>query len=64
MTRVYLPTTLAGLHGFLEEVAATPDHELRRYLDERIVDLTGRLQTDPELAAIFTQTSPAEVPKG
>jgi uncharacterized membrane-anchored protein YjiN (DUF445 family) len=40
-----------GLHGFLEEVAATPDHELRRYLDERIVILIERLRTDPELAA-------------
>jgi uncharacterized membrane-anchored protein YjiN (DUF445 family) len=40
-----------GLHGFMEEVAATPDHELRHYLDERIAVLAQRLQTDPELAA-------------
>ena len=40
-----------GLHGFLGEVAATPDHELRRYLDERMAVLSERLRTDPELAA-------------
>ena len=40
-----------GLHGFLQEVAATPDHELRRYLDQRIAVLAQRLQTDPDLAA-------------
>jgi uncharacterized membrane-anchored protein YjiN (DUF445 family) len=40
-----------GLRGFLEEVANTPDHEFRRYLDERLAELVVRLQTDPELAA-------------
>lgn len=40
-----------GLHGFLQEVAATPDHELRRYVDQRIATLAERLQSDPELAA-------------
>jgi uncharacterized membrane-anchored protein YjiN (DUF445 family) len=40
-----------GLRGFLVEVEATPDHELRRYLDERAADLAERLRNDPELAA-------------
>jgi uncharacterized membrane-anchored protein YjiN (DUF445 family) len=40
-----------GLQGFLEEVAATPDHELRQYLDGRLAELAERLRSDPELAA-------------
>ncbi len=40
-----------GLRGFLAEVTATPHHEFRRYLDQRVVDLAERLQNDPELAA-------------
>jgi uncharacterized membrane-anchored protein YjiN (DUF445 family) len=40
-----------GLHGFLNEVASTPDHEFRHYLDQRLADLAVRLRSDPELAA-------------
>jgi uncharacterized membrane-anchored protein YjiN (DUF445 family) len=32
-------------------VGATRDHEFRHYLDQRLAELSERLQTDPELAA-------------
>jgi len=40
-----------GLCGFVREVGATPHHEFRRYLDQRVEALAERLQTDPELMA-------------
>ena len=40
-----------GLRGFVTEVANTPDHEFRGYLDQRVAELAERLQHDPELAA-------------
>jgi uncharacterized membrane-anchored protein YjiN (DUF445 family) len=40
-----------GLRGFLVEVATTPDHELRGYLDDRLAELVVRLRSDPELLA-------------
>ncbi len=33
------------------DVAADPDHELRRDIDARLFELVGRLRTDPELSA-------------
>ena len=33
------------------DVAADPEHELRRDIDARLFELVGRLRTDPELAA-------------
>ena len=38
-------------HTFLRQVAEDPDHELRRALDEQLVELAGRLRTDDVLAA-------------
>lgn len=38
-----------GLRGFLVEVGATPHHEFRVYLEERIQSLAQRLQNDPDL---------------
>ena len=38
-----------GLVGFLREVSRDEQHELRRYLDERVAELAARLQTDPDL---------------
>ncbi|MPY92085.1 MAG: DUF445 family protein [Acidimicrobiia bacterium] len=40
-----------GLRSFLTEVAGDPEHEFRRYLDERAAELAQRLQHDPELIA-------------
>jgi uncharacterized membrane-anchored protein YjiN (DUF445 family) len=40
-----------ALAGFLAEVGAAPNHEFRRYLDERASELIVRLQEDPELIA-------------
>ena len=40
-----------ALRGFLTEVSGAPNHEFRRYLDERVADLIVRLQEDPELIA-------------
>lgn len=40
-----------GVHGFLGELARTPDHELRRSIETRIVELARRLREDPELLA-------------
>ncbi len=40
-----------GMKGFLAEVAADPDHELRHQLDTRLGDLAKRLRTDPDMIA-------------
>jgi len=40
-----------GLRGFLGEVIADPDHELRGVLDERLAALVDGLQHDPDLIA-------------
>jgi uncharacterized membrane-anchored protein YjiN (DUF445 family) len=40
-----------GLRGFLMEVGASPHHEFRDYLEQRVRDLAARLQTDPDLIA-------------
>ncbi len=40
-----------ALQGFLTEVSGAPNHEFRRYLDERVGDLIVRLQEDPDLIA-------------
>jgi uncharacterized membrane-anchored protein YjiN (DUF445 family) len=40
-----------GVQGFIAEVRHDPDHELRRQLDARMVDLAVRLRTDPVLIA-------------
>ncbi len=36
---------------FLAEVAADPDHDVRRQIDERVAELVVRLRTSPEMAA-------------
>jgi uncharacterized membrane-anchored protein YjiN (DUF445 family) len=41
----------AGVQGFLAEVLADPDHEVRRQLDARMAELAVRLRTDPALIA-------------
>ena len=41
----------AGVQGFLREVLADPDHEVRHQLDLRVADLAVRLRTDPVLIA-------------
>jgi uncharacterized membrane-anchored protein YjiN (DUF445 family) len=38
-----------GLRDFLLEVGATPHHEFRQYLEQRIHVLADRLQNDPDL---------------
>ncbi|MBA3289534.1 MAG: DUF445 domain-containing protein [Acidimicrobiia bacterium] len=40
-----------GVHGFLADVRADGDHEVRRSIEERMLDLAGRLRADPVLAA-------------
>jgi uncharacterized membrane-anchored protein YjiN (DUF445 family) len=40
-----------GVQGFLAEVLADPDHELRHQLDARVADLAVNLRTDPVLIA-------------
>jgi uncharacterized membrane-anchored protein YjiN (DUF445 family) len=40
-----------GLRGFLSEIHANPEHEVRQHLDARLGDLAERLQHDPELRA-------------
>jgi uncharacterized membrane-anchored protein YjiN (DUF445 family) len=42
---------LDGARQLLEEMAADKDHDLRRLLDERLVDLAEQLQTSPEVQA-------------
>jgi uncharacterized membrane-anchored protein YjiN (DUF445 family) len=41
----------SGMHAFLQEVADTPDHDLRRYFDERLAALAIELQHDDALRA-------------
>lgn len=40
-----------GGKRFLEEVAADPDHDLRRQIDERVRELVVKLRTSPEMEA-------------
>jgi uncharacterized membrane-anchored protein YjiN (DUF445 family) len=40
-----------GMQAFLQEVADTPDHELRGYLDQRLAELAIELQHDDTLRA-------------
>ncbi len=40
-----------GAHRLVTELAADPDHELRRDIDTRLAELVQRLRDDPELAA-------------
>ncbi|MCU1361511.1 MAG: hypothetical protein JWN99_2800 [Ilumatobacteraceae bacterium] len=39
----------AGVHRFLADVGADPQHEVRRSIDTRVVAFAQRLRTDPEL---------------
>ncbi|MEO5899250.1 MAG: DUF445 domain-containing protein [Ilumatobacteraceae bacterium] len=39
----------SGVQRFLTEVRSTPDHEVRRSIDERLAAFAGRLRADPEL---------------
>ncbi len=41
-----------ALHRFLVELAADPDHEIRRAVDIRLAELARRLRTDPDLARL------------
>ncbi|MBI5090045.1 MAG: DUF445 domain-containing protein [Actinobacteria bacterium] len=38
-----------GVHRFLADVGADPNHEVRQSLDRRVADFARRLRTDPEL---------------
>jgi uncharacterized membrane-anchored protein YjiN (DUF445 family) len=40
-----------GVRAVLAQMAADPDHELRRELDNRLVALAGELETSPDLRA-------------
>jgi uncharacterized membrane-anchored protein YjiN (DUF445 family) len=40
-----------GAQRLVADLAANPDHELRRDIDARLFELVGRLRTDPELGA-------------
>ncbi len=42
---------LNGFQSFLGEVRTDPDHELRRSIEARLVELRARLDDDPELLA-------------
>jgi uncharacterized membrane-anchored protein YjiN (DUF445 family) len=41
----------SGVQKFLADLAETPDHEVRRSIEERVVTLATRLRTDPEMVA-------------
>ncbi|HEY2041345.1 MAG TPA: DUF445 domain-containing protein [Jatrophihabitans sp.] len=41
----------AGLQNFLADVAANPDHALRKQFDQRLRDYAEQLRTDPDAAA-------------
>src|SRR4051794_32272575 len=41
----------SGVQSFLADVLATPDHEVRTSLEERILDVANRLRTDPVMIA-------------
>ena len=49
-SRIFDKLTTA-LEAFLREVSNDQHHELRRYLDQRVVELAGRLESDPDLIA-------------
>ena len=40
-----------AMHRFLADIAADPDHEVRRSIDTRVLDFAARLRNDPELLA-------------
>jgi uncharacterized membrane-anchored protein YjiN (DUF445 family) len=40
-----------AVHGFLADVGANPDHELRHAMNTRVAAFADRLRTDPELLA-------------
>ncbi len=40
-----------GVHSFLSEVGSDEHHEMRRILDQRVLDFADRLRHDPELIA-------------
>jgi uncharacterized membrane-anchored protein YjiN (DUF445 family) len=40
-----------GVHRFLDELAADPDHEVRHSIDQRLTELAARLRDDPHLIA-------------
>src|SRR5262249_36151638 len=42
---------VGGAQRLIADLAADPDHPLRRDIDARMMELVGRLRTDPELAA-------------
>jgi uncharacterized membrane-anchored protein YjiN (DUF445 family) len=46
---------VGGAKRFIDELLADPDHELRKGIDERLLNLVGRLRTDPELIAVVEQ---------
>ncbi|MEI8241339.1 MAG: DUF445 domain-containing protein, partial [Actinomycetota bacterium] len=42
---------VTGAHSFLADIAANPQHEIRRSIDQQLQHLAQRLRTDPELMA-------------
>jgi uncharacterized membrane-anchored protein YjiN (DUF445 family) len=50
--RIY-EKVMGGAKRFLADLAANPDHPLRRSVDERLLELAERLRTSPELAATW-----------
>jgi uncharacterized membrane-anchored protein YjiN (DUF445 family) len=41
----------SGVQSFLTDVLDHPDHEVRKSIEQRILDLAGRLRSDPEMIA-------------
>ena len=41
----------AGIEHFLEDLTAQPDHEVRKAIEQRVLDLAERLRTDPVIIA-------------
>ena len=44
-----------GVQRFLDDVADSPDHEVRRSIEERILRLADQLRSDPEMIAKVTE---------
>jgi uncharacterized membrane-anchored protein YjiN (DUF445 family) len=44
-----------GVQRFLDEVGASPDHDVRRSIEERILRLADQLRSDPEMIAKVTE---------
>ena len=40
-----------AVHGFIDDVTANPDHEIRRSIDVRVAELADRLRHDPGMLA-------------